>query len=1648
MSESSSLKAQSEAVLADSPRLYNDLVELAGLGIWIFNDEGRTSHVNQPMAEMLGYAREEMEALPVTAFADADAIRRAVDVPGRGEGGAGSHEMRLRRRDGSALWVFVTSKPIFDRAGKFQGALTMMMDINERKLAEHESDRNNALLRAIMDMAQDPISIKGEDGRYLLVNPAFSRFMGRPVEDFLGHHYAEFTTPDVIKEIRHCEERALEHGEATSVENTVEVEEGSRTFLTTRSPWRNEAGKVIGTVGISRDITKRKQAEDALRKSEERYRNILDTMQEGYYEVDLKGTLILANDALARFFGYATREEIEGLDLRPFFSTPSHKQVFDGFRAVYEAKSPIPILEFEVVGRGGVNRWATVSISPILDDSGGVVGFRGIARDVTERHEAGEALRRSEERYRQTVENIQEGYYEVDMQGNLTFCNDAFLRIYGLSRENHLGTNYREYTDEKTAGYVHQIFKQVCQTGVPVQMFEYEIRLRDDKTRTIEVSVGLLRAADGTPAGFRGVTRDVTDRIQGEKRFQAVFDNAMEAMIVFNDEMRVVDINPAGCELYGVTREGVLNRRVTEFSVPGKASSMEALFGRLLREGSLRSCGPISTSEGEIRDVELNAKAHFLPGLHLSVNRDITDRARDERLIRAQVEVLELIAGMRPLQEILDRLAQMIEDVSRTMGCCILLVNAGRDQLRMKAASRSVGAGAEPLCLPLAAAAGSCGAAVRSRQVEISEDIAADPRWEGLRDPILERGFRAALSTPILNAESVVLGTICILFPERRKPNEWEHKFAAVATHLARIAIEKFAAEEKLRESEARFRAMTDKSADGICLVGPDGRALYASIAYERMLGYKPEEIIGQYTQGQIHPDDAEDVISEGMRLIDSPGSSVTLEFRTRHLNGTWRWIEMTITNLLHDPSVRAGVINFRDITQRKLAENALKASEERFSRAFNLAPYAISIMTVDQGRILQVNDAWVKESGYSRSELVGRPNRELGFWVDRERYSEFKTLLQKQGYVREFIADFRIKSGEIRTALVSAEIIDMDGERCVLTAIMDLTQRLRAEEALRATEKRFSTAFNVGPHPMGIFTLDDPRFVNVNDALLKTLGLSREEALTGEMSAMSIWVDPEDRPRFFARLLSEGQVDEFDTALRMRNGQIRSFLVSARVFDLAGKGYALAVATDVTERRKAEERLWASETRFTKAFNASPIPISISTLHEGRFVNVNEAWLKLMGYGREEVIGHTSEEINFVIPSVNRDELIARVRREGGVRSWDFDLRLRSGERRTFLAAVEIIELGGQEVFLVASQDITDRKRMEDELRESRERYKALFEHSFAGICRSTREGRILECNEAMATMFGYDSIEEIKQVNAWDLHFDRADRAVALHRIDSEGRFQALERRMRKKDGEPIWTLSNATFFKSSLWPEPILEGVLLDITDRKRTEQELSASREHLRAASAHMETIREEERKAIAREIHDELGQLMTGLKLDIAWVDKRVKVTSDENLREQLRPKMIEMASLLETTIRTVRTIASQLRPGALDALGLIAAIQWQAKELTQRLGIKFEMRLGREPQGLSIDRATAVFRILQEILTNVARHAKATVVCIEMAEADRMLTLIVTDDGIGIPPEKIHDFGSLGLLGMRERVLLFNGAIEIERLPVAGTRVTVRIPIG
>jgi len=243
---------------------------------------------------------------------------------------------------------------------------------------------------------------------------------------------------------------------------------------------------------------------------------------------------------------------------------------------------------------------------------------------------------------------------------------------------------------------------------------------------------------------------------------------------------------------------------------------------------------------------------------------------------------------------------------------------------------------------------------------------------------------------------------------------------------------------------------------------------------------------------------------------------------------------------------------------------------------------------------------------------------------------------------------------------------------------------------------------------------------------------------------------------------------------------------------------------------------------------------------------------------------------------------------------------------------------------------------------------------------------------------------------------------------------------------------------YLQKPVVPEILKSKVAVFVELHRKTER-LRESEEKLRSLAAHLISVREEERAHIAREIHDELGQVLTGLKMEVTWLAKRLR-------EKPLIEKTDSMCKLIDTTVQTVRKIATGLRPEMLDDMGLIAAVGWQAKEFQKRTGIRCRAKLPPEVK-FDIDISTTMFRIFQEILTNVARHSRATRVDIELLLSPERVGLEVVDNGVGIADEDLNGKKSLGLLGMNERALLFGGEVKITGTPGHGTRVSVSIPM-
>lgn len=370
----------------------------------------------------------------------------------------------------------------------------------------------------------------------------------------------------------------------------------------------------------------------------------------------------------------------------------------------------------------------------------------------------------------------------------------------------------------------------------------------------------------------------------------------------------------------------------------------------------------------------------------------------------------------------------------------------------------------------------------------------------------------------------------------------------------------------------------------------------------------------------------------------------------------------------------------------------------------------------------------------------------------------------------------------------------------------------------------------------------------------------------------------------------------------------------------------------------------------------------------------------------------------------------------------------------------------------LVIASDITEQKRIARALSESNELNRRIIEAVPAGIFQVAAEGAICKVNENARRILGLRSDSptdfNIAEFNARLISEEgpacpRRDNPIVQCLSTGEpqpGRLLGF----RRPDGKTVWAIFSAIPMRGRKRGAP--SGALvtfLDITERKKGEEALKESRQQLRDLSARLQTVLEEERTRISREIHDELGQQLTILKMELAYLNKQL-LGSQKKLRARTR----SMARLVDGTVRAIRRISTELRPVVLDDLGLTAAIGWQVEEFNSRTGMRCQFTARPEEIPLDPDRSTTLFRIFQEALTNIVRHAGADEIRVRLEKMEGHLLLEVRDNGRGITEAQVANSKSLGLLGIRERALLWGGTVSIQGLPGKGTTLSVQIPLS
>lgn len=463
------------------------------------------------------------------------------------------------------------------------------------------------------------------------------------------------------------------------------------------------------------------------------------------------------------------------------------------------------------------------------------------------------------------------------------------------------------------------------------------------------------------------------------------------------------------------------------------------------------------------------------------------------------------------------------------------------------------------------------------------------------------------------------------------------------------------------------------------------------------------------------------------------------------------------------------------------------------------------------------------------------------------------------------------------------------------------------------------------------------------------------------------------------------------------------------------------------------------SEARFSTIFHASPIGINLFRISDGCSVNANDAFLELIGYPREELIGHSAAEFDLFVDTEARRAWLETLRSTGKVRGVDAQLRRKSGEIRDALASIDIIEIGGERMGLVIAADITERKRSQQALQRNEQTLRLFVEYSPAAIAMFDKEMRYIVASRRYAVDYEL-GVQNLVGRSHYEVFPEIPERWKEIHRRCLAGAVErAEEDPFPRRDGRTDWIR-----WEIRPWHEADGEigGVVLFsevITERKQARDELRLSRDRLAQLSRRLVEVHETERRAIGRELHDQIGQMLTVLKLII---EVAVQLPPEQALQKAAQGK-----ALLDDLMSRVSRLSLELRPPMLDDLGLVPALLWHVNRYQEQAGIEVEFsHSGLEGKRFDPEIETTVYRTVQEALTNAARHAQGTRVRLEVRVESGWMNIQVEDNGVGFDPQAALALNR-GLGGMRERVNLLGGSFEIESQPGKGAKKFIQLPL-
>jgi len=935
--------------VADHFSLIQALISNTGAGIYLAQDR-KFVYINPFFEDLSGYIAQDLIGRDTLDFVypdDHDAVRRnAIEALKSGGDHSPSYEYRFIKKSGEIMWVIERIGSI-DYNGR-RAVLGSFMDINRRKLLEEALVVYGERYRNILERMQDSYYELDLQGNFVFVNYATCQNLEYEWGELNGKNYRAVIPEDTRKHLFNIFHQVFVTGEANKgFAHKVLLKNGNIGFAESSvSLLLNDSGKPIGFTCVGRNITERKKLEEALVRSEFRYRSILEQMQDACFEVDLAGNYIYVNDAMCNALGYS-RKEFMGTSFRKLVPEESFETVIQAYTEVFNTgKSNTGVLH-KINRKDGTTGISETSISLLKDESGKPIGFLCVGRDVTQRKLLEKALQRSEEKYRNILQQMQESYFECDLKGNYIFVNDGMCTNIGYEREELLGMHFKKILAPEEVEPVVATYQEVLRTGKSGKAFTHKVICKGGTPKYIETSVTLLRNETGDTAGFSCVARDFTEHKQlldalaeSEERYRTILEQLQDSYFEVDLGGNFTYVNAALCKNVGYSKEELIGQNYHLTTPENELTNMFHAFNTVYKTGrpdprfqhtGLRRNGDIYYAETSI-DVVKNSRGEIIGFKALS--RDITERRKLlEELFKSEEKYRSILEEMED--------AYYEVDVNTNFLFC-------NDQ-----ALRDTGYTREEFLT------------MDYKQIVPEEDARPlfDACLEVFHTGIANKGFphkiitkdgsikyiEAAIS-PMKNEKGEVSGFRCV----------------------SRDVSERQRLEEELVRSEEKYRNILEQIEDGYYEVDLPGNYIFANEQACRLLGYPMNELIGKNFKDVVPAEDIDYTFKSFNEVFKTGKSNNGLAHRVIKKDGSIVYAEASVTLArTRQGEVTGFRVLSRDVTGRKRLEEELVRSEEKYRSILSEMEDAC-YETDLKGNFTFVNEACCSDLHYTREELLG----------------------------------------------------------------------------------------------------------------------------------------------------------------------------------------------------------------------------------------------------------------------------------------------------------------------------------------------------------------------------------------------------------------------------------------------------------------------------------------------------------------------------------------------------------------------------------------------------------------------------------------------------------------------------------------------------